>query len=147
MLAASAIFLVSSLVSRTMLQDSRIPSLLEPSDAQTAQEIGCDSIVFVIDDNGNVYSGKNVIGSLADTLDLTTKLKKVIEAKASWLAYASGMDLKLELPPRCTNKPVYLKTESHANDSRTLALIRALREVGINPTWLIARRKSREAIQ
>lgn len=146
--AGFAIFLVSSFVSHTMLENLNIDSPLMSDEAQTeTPDSGCDPIVFVMDANGNVYSGKNVTGSLANTLDLTTKIREVIEMSASRLAYAQGMDLSLEVPLRCANEPVDIKTESHADDSRIFALIRALREVGINPTWLIVKRKSREVIQ
>ena len=60
---------------------------LESSDAKTeAQEIRCESVVFGMDANGNVYSGKDIVGSLANTLVLTTKLKKVIDERATRLA-------------------------------------------------------------
>lgn len=129
--AGFGIFLASSFLSRTELQQSTIPPLLESGDVQTKiQEIGCDQLVIVIDPDGNVYSGKNLIGSMANPLDLSTKLKEVIEVRASRLAYTRGMDINLELPLRCANEPVYIKADNHS-DRRILSLIRALREVGI----------------
>jgi len=138
LIAGVVIFLASSFLSRTGLQQSTIPPLLEFGNAQTeVQEIGCDPVVIVMDADGNVYSGKNLIGSMANPLELTTRLKEVIEARASRLAYTRGMDLNIELPLRCTNESVYIKAYCHANDSRILELIRALRQVGVNPTRLI----------
>lgn len=93
------VLLVGAFVSRTMLEDSNIPSLLEPGDPPTETElIHRDPVVFAMDADGNVYQGRNVIGSLANTSDLTTKMREVIEASASRLAYTAGMDLNLQLP-------------------------------------------------
>src|SRR6267378_1960758 len=142
LIAGFGIFLAGSFLSHTELQQSTIPPLLESGDVQTkVQEIGCDPVVLVMDADGNVYSGKNLIGSLANPLDLTTKLKEVIEVRASRLAYTRGMDLNLELPLRCAHEPVYVKAHSLASDRRIMSLMRALREVGIKPTRLIVDRK------
>jgi biopolymer transport protein ExbD len=146
--AGLAIYLVTSFVSRTMHQDISIDSPLTLVEAQTEiPGCRCDPIVFAIDANGNVYCGKNVIGNLACTLVLTREIREVIKSRASRLAYAAGMDLSLEVPLRCASEPVYIKTDSHADNSRTLELIRALRDVGIHPTWLFTRGKSREVNQ
>jgi biopolymer transport protein ExbD len=140
------VLLVGAFVSRTMLEDSNIPSLLEPGDPPTETElIHRDPVVFAMDADGNVYQGRNVIGSLANTSDLTTKMREVIEASASRLAYTAGMDLNLQLPLRCTNDPVYIKAAAHAADSKILALIKALGEAGISQTRLIVLRDRKKA--
>ena len=143
LIVAFVIFLVSLFVSRTMLQDSNIPPLLLSGDAQTEdQEIGCDLVVIVMDADGNVYSGKNCIGSLTHPLDLTTKLKEVVEARVSRMTYTRGMDLNHALLlPSCADEPVYVKAEGDANDRRTLVLVRALRKVGAKSIGLIVRKK------
>ena len=54
--AGLIILIVRSFVSRTMLQESNVPPPLESGEAQTeAQGIGCDSVVFVMDADGNAY--------------------------------------------------------------------------------------------
>jgi hypothetical protein len=146
--AVLALFFVGSLVSRTIYQDSNIDSPLMSDKAQTETPgTRCDPVVFVMTASGDVYSGKNLIGNLANPLDLPTKIKEVIEVSASRFSYAPDMDLSLEVPLRCADEPVYIKSEGHVNDSRVSALIGALREVGVNPTWLIAKRKSQQVIQ
>lgn len=131
------IFRASSFLSRTRLQESTIPPLLvEPGDRQTEHhESGCDPILIAMDDDGNVYSGQDLIGSTAHPLNLALKLKAEIEVRTSRLAFTRGMDLNRELPSRCINVPVYIKADTH--ETRAVELIRALRDAGINPTRLV----------
>jgi hypothetical protein len=56
------------------------------------------------------------------------------------------MDLKLELPRRTTNDPMYIKAAAHAADSSIFALIKALGEAGISPTRLTVIRDRERAI-
>jgi hypothetical protein len=147
LVAGLAFVFVGSFVSRSMYQNSFIDSLLTSDKTQTEiPDSRCDPVVFAITANGDVYSGKDLIGSMANPLDLPAKMKKAIEASAARFAYTPGMDLSLEVPQLCADEPVYIKTEGHVNDGRVSALIRALREVGVNPKWRIAKRKPQQVI-
>ena len=121
-------FIPGSFVSRKTPRDPNIPPVLESRNVLPETVlIRCDWLVFVLDANGNIYNGKNIVGSLANPVVLTTKVKEAIEARASQLAYSRGMDLNLELPlPRCVDEPVYAKASIHANDSRMISLVAVL---------------------
>jgi hypothetical protein len=138
LVAGIVIFRAGSFLSSTSLQQSTIPPLMESDDRQTEHhDTGCDPILIAIDADGNVYSGKNLIGSTTHPLNLTLKLKAEIEVRASRRAYTRGMDLNLELPSRCINVPVYVKSDANANESGIVALIRALRDIGVNPNRVV----------
>jgi hypothetical protein len=124
-----------------MLHDPIIESpLMAPEAQRTTQVGGCDPVVFAIVGSGDVYSDKNVIGSLAKPLDLTTTIRAVNEARAVQLAYGPGMDLSLEVPrPHCYEKPVYLKVTGVAN---VKPLVRALEEKGAEVIVIEDRKKS-----
>ena len=100
-----------------------------------------------MDANGNVYFGKNAIGNVRSTLDLITQVKKAIAERTSRLTYTRGMDLNCEVPLRCTDDPVYIKTVSRGNNNRLSTLIRTLREAGINPITVIDKRKPQASTQ
>src|SRR4030095_7561650 len=134
--------LVALFVTTPILKESDIPSPLEPGDEQAhLQRFACEPIAFAMDADGNVYFGKNAIGNVRSTLDLMTQLKKAIAERTSRLAYTRGMNLNCEVPLRCTDDPVYIKTVSRGKNNRLSTLTRAFREAGINPFTLIDRRK------
>ena len=139
-----AVILGNSFVSRRTQQEPNIPPVLESLNVQPETElIRCDPLVFVMDADGNIYYGKNIVGSLTKPGVLTIKVKEVIEARAARLAYAHGMDLNLELPlPGCVNEPVCLVVPERRDDVNVIALVKTLREVGAEPIRLIVRKKS-----
>lgn len=114
---------------------SIVPNATNARPMASADEEGhfyCDPIVIVVDDAGNIYLGKNRAGSLTDFLDLTTKLKEVIEKRNSLTLVTDGMDLNLEVPlPPCYEEPIYLKAGGDAN---LKALVRIVLESGVGPT-------------
>lgn len=70
-------------------------------------------------------------------------MKEVIEASASRLAYAPGMDLSLEVPlPRCYDEPVYIKAASATNLE---ALVRTLQEAGAEASRVIVIKDRKKA--
>ena len=133
--------LVNSFVSHITSQPPGLPPLLEARDHTEVQQTDCDRVVFVMDDSGNVYSGKTDIGSLSDRRGLTRRVREIIGARISALAYAGGMDINLELPlPRCVAEPIYAKANRYANDSQMKALVKVLQAAGAKPICLIVRR-------
>jgi len=142
LVTALVVSLVAVFVTTPIVNDSDIPSPLEPGNEQAlVQSFACEPIAFAMDADGNVYFGKNAIGNVRGSLDLITQMQKAIAERTSRLAYTRGMDLNCEVPLRCTDDPVYLKTVSRGNSKQLLTLIRALREAGINPITLIDKRK------
>ena len=133
--------LVNSFVTRPTVQDATIP----PPMASGSEEIcvHCDPLVIVMDADGNVYSGKVRVGKITDPLDLTIKLKELVEERDSLSAYASGMDLNSEVPlPLCFDEPVYIKAEG---DENLKALVRTLHEAGAGGLRLIVRKDHKKA--
>ncbi len=124
--------LFNSFVMRPSTQD---PTIAPPMVSGYEEElVHCDPLVIVMDADGNVYLGKNRVGSLSHRLDLTTKLKEAVEKRDSLMAYASGMDLNLEVPlPPCHDEPVYIKALGDAN---LRALVRTLQEAGVGAIQL-----------
>ena len=98
-----------------------------------------------MDADGEIYFGKNAIGNAASVLDLTIRLKRAIEERTSLLAYSRGMDLNDEVPLRCTDELVYLKTVSRDNNARLGILTKVFREMGVSPILVIDRRKPQAA--
>jgi hypothetical protein len=137
---AATLFFVSSFVFRTILHEPSIDSPLIVKEVQRSTPVGfCDPVVFAIPATGDVYLGRNVIGSLMKPLELKTTIREVIEARASRLAYASGMDLSLEVPrPHCYDAPVYVKFTGVTNIK---ALVRALQEAGAEVIIIKDRKK------
>jgi hypothetical protein len=141
---ATTLFFVASFVFRTILHEPRIDSPLMAKETQSTPADFCDPVVFAIPANGDVYFGKNVTGSLAKPLDVETTIREVIAARGSRLAYASGMDLGLEVPrPHCYDKPVYLKFTGVTN---LKPLVRALQEAGAEVIIIEDRKKDQAPI-
>jgi len=148
LVAVLVVSLVALFVTTPIVKDSDIPSQLEPGNEQAhVQSCACEPFAFAMDANGNVYFGKNAIGNVRSTSDLITQVKKAIAERTSRLAYTRGMDLNCEVPLRCTDDPVYIKTVSRGNNNRLTRLIRGLREAGINPITVIDRRKPQASTQ
>jgi len=141
-IAVSAIFLISLFVTTPTVQDSAIPSPLESGNLQLqVKNLECEPIVFAMDADGEIYFGKNPIGNVASAVDLTASVKRSIEQRASLLAYSRGMDLNDEIPLRCTDEPVYIKTVSPGDNARLEILSKVFRELGVSPLRVIDRRK------
>ena len=137
--AVSLTFLVNSFIRSIPNATNALPTASLDKEAH----FYCDPIVIVADDQGNIYLGKNRAGSLTDSLDLTTKLKKVIEKRDSLRVFAVGMDLNLDVPPPpCYEEPVYLKARGDAN---LKALVRIVLESGVGPTQFMVIRDRKKA--
>lgn len=136
-------FIVNSFVTRLTVLDATIPPVLEADNERTPiLDNGCDPLVFAMDAEGNVYSGRDRIGGLTTPLALSMKLKKVVEANVAHKPYAGGMDLNHEVPLQpCLEEPVYIRAVSDANDSRTLLLVKLLRGVGVDHIGFIKDKK------
>jgi hypothetical protein len=141
LVAVLVTLLVNSLVTRPTVQDATIPRPVASGDETSL--VRCDPLVIVMDAEENVYWGKNRLGSMAHPLDLTSKLKEVIEERDSRLAYASGMNLSSGVPlPPCFDEPVYIKS---ADDANLKALVRTLHEAGVEATRLIVVKNRKKA--
>lgn len=146
-IAVFAVFLANSFVTTPTVQDSAIPSPLRPDNQQLhVKSFACEPIAFAMDADGEFYLGKNAIGNVASVVDLTARLKRAIEERTSPLAYSRGIDLNDEVPLRCKDKLVYVKTLSRSKNGRFRILIEVFREMGVSPILVIDRRKPQAAM-
>jgi hypothetical protein len=140
---AFVIFIAASFVSRTVYFDATILPLPESKVPEIDPEdyVRCESVVFAVSANGDVYSGKHVIGNLTNISELIPRLKQELDSQAAGPAYSPGMNINVELPRRCADKSVYLKTARDANQSGILSLISTLHDARINPIWVFEKNK------
>jgi len=140
------VILSNSFVARIVSPDASIPPVLDSISVQTETHlVRCDSLVFEMDADGNVYHGKDVVGTLANPVVLTTRAREITEAFVAREEYSRGMDLNLELPlPRCTDEPLYIRADVYAKDKRLAALVRALQARTTQQTRLTVRNKPQE---
>ena len=145
LIAVLAVFLANLFVTTPTVPDSAIPSQLGPANPQLQlKSFACEPIAFAMDADGEIYLGKNEIVNVASVLDLKNSLKRAMEERASLLAYSRGMDLNDELPLRCTDELVYIKTVSRGNHARLEILMKVFREMGVSPILRIDRKKRKQ---
>jgi len=135
---------VGFFVTRHNAHDASIPPVLERANEPVQSvDISFEPLVIGVDTEGLVYSGRDRVGSLASVMDLKTKLKELVDARVSRLAFSRGMNINDEVPIlRCTEYSVFIRSAGEAKDGRTLQLIRALREVGAHPPKVIKDQKN-----